>query len=192
MIDAAIAAEDVPARVQVSRAKEAIANASARDIGRATGSVAGNVALTVAPGAALSKVSAVRALRNARPPVVHEPPQIGWVKENLGPEKPATRYNDAATGSRPGQAPTLTRTMPDGSKRPVKFDGVQGEYVIDRKLRVVNRPRGRAQLMRQSQALTQNRLIGIWEIPNEKEKIAALKMLRDANVTNIKVRVVKP
>lgn len=25
------------------------------------------------------------------------------------------------------------RTMPDGSKRPVKFDGIQAEYVIDRK-----------------------------------------------------------
>ncbi|MGU3389545.1 hypothetical protein [Sphingomonas sp. M1A8_2b] len=56
MIDTVIAAENTPARIQVSRAAEAIANASARDIGRATGAVAGNVALAVAPGAALSKV----------------------------------------------------------------------------------------------------------------------------------------
>ncbi|WP_374943053.1 hypothetical protein [Sphingomonas sp.] len=51
MIDIAIAAEDTPARVQVTRAADAVANASAQDIGRATGSVAGNVALAVAPGA---------------------------------------------------------------------------------------------------------------------------------------------
>lgn len=192
MIDAAIAAEDVPARVQVSRAKEAIANASARDIGHAAGSVAGSVALTVAPGAALSKVSAARALRNARPPVIHEPPQIGWVKENLGKDSLAKRYNDAATGAQPGQAPTLMRTMPDGSKRPVKFDGVQGEYVIDRKWNVRDAPRARAQLLRQSEALAQNHLIGIWEVPNEAVKAKALKLLKNMNVTNIKVRVVNP
>ncbi|MCW2383194.1 hypothetical protein M2338_002759 [Sphingobium sp. B2D3B] len=59
-------------------------------------------------------------------------------------QHPAAR--DAASGARPGQAPTLMRTMPDGSRRLVKFDGVQGDYVIDRKFRVVNRPRARAQL----------------------------------------------
>lgn len=42
MIDTAIAAEDTPARVQFSRAADAIANASPRDLGRATGTVAGN------------------------------------------------------------------------------------------------------------------------------------------------------
>ncbi len=50
MIDTAIAAKDTPARIQVSRAASAVANASARDIGRATGKAAGNVALAVAPG----------------------------------------------------------------------------------------------------------------------------------------------
>lgn len=48
MIDAAIDAEDTPARIQVARA--ASAGASARDIGRVTGTVAGNVALAAAPG----------------------------------------------------------------------------------------------------------------------------------------------
>lgn len=140
-IDGAIAAEDTPARVQVSRAADAVANASARDIGRVTGTVVGNGVLAAVPGTALGKVSALRRLRVATPGPSYEAPQIGWVKENLGRETPAKLYNDAATGARPGQAPTLMRTMPDGSKRPVKFDGVQGEYVIDRKFRVVNRPR---------------------------------------------------
>ena len=77
MIDAAIAAEDTP----VSRAASAVANASARDIGRATGKIAGNVALASAPGAALYKAAALRQLRITRPRTTFNPPQIGWVKE---------------------------------------------------------------------------------------------------------------
>lgn len=170
MIDTAIAAEDTPARVQISRAADAVVNASAGDIGRATGSVAGNVALAVAPGAALAKVAALRQLRMAKPRTTYDPPQIGWVKENLGRDSPAKRYNDLAAGSRPNRAPTLMRTMPDGSKRPVKFDGFQGDYVIDRKLKVVDAPRARAQLLRQSQALAEHRLIGTWEVPTPPQK----------------------
>ncbi|WP_445190892.1 hypothetical protein ACT009_09715 [Sphingomonas sp. Tas61C01] len=50
MIDAAIAAEATPARVQIARAADKVANASARDIGKAVGTVAGNAALVAAPG----------------------------------------------------------------------------------------------------------------------------------------------
>ncbi len=192
MIDTAIAAEDTPARVQISRAADAVAIASARDIGRATGSVAGNVALAVAPGAALSEISALRSLRMARPRMTYDPPQVGWVKENLGRDSPAKRYNDSATGSRPGQAPTLMRTMSDGSKRPVKFDGVQGDFVIDRKSKVVDAPHARAQLLRQSQALDQHRLFGTWEVPTPAQRAKTLKLFKKMNVTNIKVRVIKP
>ena len=174
MIDGAIAAEDTPAYVQISRAAAAVANASARDIGHATGSVVGNVALAVAPGAVLSKVSAVRSLRMARPRTIYDPPQIGWVKETLKRDEPWTAYNDAATGARPGQAPTLMRTMPDGSKRPVKFDGIQGEYVIDRKWGIRDAPHAREQILRQSQVLAQHRLIGTWEVPNPVQMAKAL------------------
>lgn len=86
----------------------------------------------------------------------------------------------------------MMRTMPDGSKRPVKFDGVQGEYLIDRKCAIKDLPRARAQLMRQSEVLAQHRLIGVWEVPNQAQKIKAIKMLKKMNVTNIKIRVVKP
>ena len=48
-------------------------------------------------------------------------------------EKPWKAYNATATGARPGLVPTLTRTLLDGSKRSVKFDGVQGDTLIDRK-----------------------------------------------------------
>lgn len=193
MIDTAIAAEDTPARVQLSRAANAVANASPREVDHAVGSVAGNVALAVAPGATLARISAVRRLRMARPsPGPFPPARVGWVKENLGPDSAAKRYNDAATGARPGQAPTLQRTLPDGSMRPVKFDGVDGDTLIDRKWGIRNMARARAQALRQSQALTQNRLVGLWEVPSDPTKRAALKMLRELHITNIKVRVVKP
>ncbi len=192
MIDTAIAAEDTPAYIQVSRAASAVANASARDIGRATGTVAGNVALAAAPGAAVSKAAALRRLRTARPRTTFDPPQIGWVKETVRSQKPWKAYNDAATGARPGLAPTLMRTMADGSKRPVKFDGILGDYVIDRKWSVVDRPRARAQILRQSQALAEHRLIGTWEVPTPLQKVKALKLLKKMNITNIYVKVVKP
>ena len=155
MIDAAIAAEDAPASVHASRAAAAVANASARDIGHATGAVAGNVALTVAPGAAAAKISALRSLRMMRSRRTYDPLQIGWVKETIRSDKPWKAYNDSATGSRPGQAPTLMRTMPDGSRRPVKFDGFDGDYMTDRKWKVVDAPRARAQLVRQSEVLAE-------------------------------------
>ncbi|MFS0771578.1 hypothetical protein [Sphingomonas sp. 1P08PE] len=127
MIDAAIAAEDTPARVQVSDAASAIANTSARDLGRSTGMVVGNVVLAAAPAAALSKAAALRSLRTASPRITFDPPQIGWVRETTKSERPWKSYNDSAPGARAGQAPTLMRTMADGSKRPVKFDGIQGD-----------------------------------------------------------------
>ncbi len=192
-IDAAIAAEETPARIQLARARNAVANASPRDIGRAAGSVAGNVAVSVAPGAAVAKVSAARRLRGARPsPGPFPPPQIGWVKERITSDKEWKLYNDSAVGARPGLAPTLMRTLPNGKKRPVKFDGFQGEYMIDRKWSVVDRPHARAQLLRQSEVLAQHRLIGVWEVPTPAQKALAHKLFKKMNVTNIVVKVVKP
>ncbi|WP_240886415.1 hypothetical protein [Sphingomonas sp. SFZ2018-12] len=193
MIDTVIAAEDTPARVHVSRAAHAVASASPRDIGRATGTVAGNVALAFAPGAALAQVSARRRLLTARPSTgPFPPPEIGWLKENLGRDSPAKRYNDTAPGARPGQAPTLMRTLADGSQKPVKFDGVDGEYLVDRKFGVSGKPRAIAQILRQSEALAQNRQIGIWEVPTQLQKDKALKLLQKLNVRNIKFRIVRP
>ncbi|QQV77135.1 hypothetical protein H5J25_17655 [Sphingomonas aliaeris] len=191
-VDDALVAEDTPASVQISRAAKIAREASARDIGRAAGSVVGNVALAAAPIPALSRISVARAIRKARPRTTYLPPEIGWANENLKSRELWKIYNDSATGARPGKAPTLMRTLPDGSKRPVKFDGIDGDYLIDRKWTVVNRPRARAQVLRQSQALAQNRQIGLWEVPTALQKEKALKLLKEMNVKNIKVRIVKP
>lgn len=192
MIETAIAAEDTPARIQLSRGANAIANASPRDMGRAAGSLAGNAVLVAAPGAALGRVSRLRRFPGPAVPINYDPPQVGWVKENLGSDKPWVQYNNDATGARPGLAPTLMRTMPDGSKRPVKFDGMEREFPNDRKMKVVDSPKGRAQAVRQSEALTQNGLIGTWEVPNAKQQTKAREMLRKMNIGNIKVRIVEP
>ena len=179
MIDAAIVAEDTPARIQASRAASAVANPSAQHIGRVTG----NVALAAARGAALSKAAALRRLRMARPRTTYDPPQVGWVKETTKSQKPWKAYNDAATGARPGRAPTLMRTMADGSKRPVKSDGIQGDYVIDRKWKAVDAPDARAQLLRQSKVLAEHRLVGAWKVPTPAQKAKAFNLFKKMKVT---------
>ncbi len=193
LIDGAVAAEDTPARVQISRAVDAATNASARDLGRATGAVAGNVALATAPGAGMTKVATANRLRSARPQAVtFKPPQVQWVKENLNSKAAWKPYNDSATGSRPGLAPALRRTMPDGSTRPVKFDGIEGDTLIDRKWSVSGRSRAQSQILRQSAVLAEHRLIGTWEVPTVEQRTKAIKLLQKMNVKNIKVKVVKP
>jgi hypothetical protein len=57
-IDSAISAEDTPASVQISRAANAIANASAADVGSALGAVVNNVALLLAPEILAGKIAA--------------------------------------------------------------------------------------------------------------------------------------
>lgn len=91
----------------------------------ATRMVGGNVALATAPVEALSKVAPVHRPGSARPRPIYAPPQVGWVKEMLRSDGYWKAHDDAATGARPGHALTLTRTISDGSKRPVKFDGLE-------------------------------------------------------------------
>ena len=193
VVDAATASENTPALKHIARGREALANASARDLGRATGTAVGNIAVTVGPGATFSKVAALRRLRAVPPRVTYDPPQIGWAKERLKESTESWKtYNDSADGARSGYAPTLMRPMPDGSFRPVKFDGVRGDYVIDRKWSIRDMKNARDQVIRQSEALAHNRLIGVWEVLSDLQKANALKLLKRLKVVNIQVKVVKP
>lgn len=177
LVDGAIKAEDTPGYIQFERAKASVTHASAKDWGHASGAVAGNVALAAIPGAIAAKIStAVRAGEIEAIIVPKGPPKITWVDETptfSGPTKIQARaYNDSATGARSsalkkkGQAPAIERTMPDGTKRPVKFDGtafdsIYGHIMIDRKWSIVTRNNLKDQAIRQSQALKDNNLIGI-------------------------------
>lgn len=124
--------------------------------------------------------------------------KVKWIDENAGTSQKARDYNDAATGARSnsvtqsGQAPALERTMPDGSTRPVKFDGVVSDVMIDRKISVVTTEKAKAQALRQSEVLTQNGLVGRWEVSTAAQVSRATKMFNDLGITNIKVRMVKP
>ncbi len=104
----------------------------------------------------------------------------------------AWRGYDRATGARPDSVPALTLTTADGRSRHVRFDGIDGDYLIDRKLRVVDLPRSRTQLMRQAEALAQARCCATWEVPSEAERVRAAAMLARAGVRRIKIRVVRP
>lgn len=143
-IDAVLVADATPVTVHIARAANAVANASARDWGRATGLVAGNVVVAAVPGAVIAKVSALRAVETVASEAIFNPPPIQWVKETSRSTKAWKAYNDAAAGARPGYAPALTRKMADGSTRLVKFDGIYGGHVIDRKWKVTDAPNARA------------------------------------------------
>lgn len=64
--------------------------------------------------------------------------------------------------------------------------------MIDRKTSVVPTDKVKRQAFRQSEALSQNRLTGRWEVPSDAQAARAAKMLSELGITNIKVKVVKP
>ena len=82
--------------------------------------------------------------------------------------------------------------MPDGTKRLVKFDGVDGEVMVDRKVSIVTTQKAMDQALRQSDVLRQNGLMGRWEVPNAAQQTRAINMLNKLNVNNITVVVEKP
>ena len=118
--------------------------------------------------------------------------KIHWVDENVGLKGRIKEYNDSALGARSnpltktGQAPALERTLPDGTTSLVKFDGVDGTIMIDRKTNIAITQKSMEAAMRQSDALRQNGLKGRWEVPNADVKTKAQKLLDKVGIDNIK------
>ncbi len=83
-------------------------------------------------------------------------------------------------------------TAADGSTKTVRFDGLEGNVLIDRKVSVTTFPKSQAQALRQSQALQQNGLTGRWEVPTAAEAVRAQRMFQQLGINNIEVKVVKP
>lgn len=110
----------------------------------------------------------------------------------------ARSYNDSATGAhsdvltKKSQAPALYYTSPtEKTPKLVKFDGLENSnLLIDRKLAVVTTEKSKQQAMRQSLALEQNGLKGVWEVPNNSEAARAKKMFQELNIKNIGVRII--
>ncbi|MDO7942707.1 hemagglutinin repeat-containing protein [Xanthomonas euvesicatoria] len=124
--------------------------------------------------------------------------KVVWVDEKASMSPKARDYNDSAPGARSNvetqasQAPSITRTMPDGTERPVKFDGVDADVLVDRKISVVTTPKAKDQALRQSQALSEQGLTGRWEVPTQAQANRAKKMFEELGIKNITVEVVKP
>lgn len=121
---------------------------------------------------------------------------IELVDENAHMSDEAREYQDSAEGARSnaetrkGQAPSLNRTLPDGKKRPVRFDGVDGKVMIDRKISIYTTKKAKNAAKRQSQALAENNLKGRWEVPNQAEANRAQKIFDELGIKNISVKVV--
>jgi filamentous hemagglutinin len=88
--------------------------------------------------------------------------------------------------------PELEYRAADGSIRKVRFDGVEGRQMIDRKKAVTTFPKSERQAHRQSEALRQNGLTAVWEVPSDAEATRATRLLSKLGITNITVRLVKP
>ncbi|EEE35028.1 putative filamentous hemagglutinin [Rhodobacteraceae bacterium KLH11] len=122
--------------------------------------------------------------------------KVTWVDENASMSARARSYDDGATGSRSnvetrqGQAPSLTRTTSDGKTVSVRFDGVDGDVLVDRKLSVVTTPKAKNQVLRQSEALEQNGLTARWEVPTQAQANRATRVFEELGIENITVKVV--
>ncbi len=122
--------------------------------------------------------------------------KITWVDENAGMSSAARNYDDGATGARSNvetqrrQAPALTRTTEDGGTALVRFDGVDGDVLIDRKVSVVTTAKAKNQATRQSAALAENGLTARWEVPTQTQANRANRMFEELSIENITVSVV--
>ncbi|OCQ54734.1 hypothetical protein Ppb6_00098 [Photorhabdus australis subsp. thailandensis] len=123
--------------------------------------------------------------------------KVKWVDENVSMSQRAKGYNDSASGARSnietkkGQAPNIDRIDTDGKNKPVRFDGVDDNVMIDRKISVVTTRKAKDQALRQSDALKRNGMTGRWEVPNQTQANRAQKMFDELGIKNIEVKVVK-
>jgi len=111
---------------------------------------------------------------------------VRWVEENANMGGAARAYERGAAGAREGLAPALVG--PGGNL--VKFDGIEGSVLIDRKVAVTTFPKAYYQAFRQSQALKANGFLGRWEVPTQAEANRATAIFNRLGINNITVQVV--
>jgi hypothetical protein len=113
--------------------------------------------------------------------------QIEWVNEGHG-NPAAAAYEAGAPGHVPGKAPRLSATDAEGTVT-VKFDGVDGATMVDRKMSVTTFPKSERQMLRQSATAAENGYGVRWEVPTAAEQARAQKMAESLGVKNIDVQV---
>jgi hypothetical protein len=113
-------------------------------------------------------------------------PEVGWKPEGIGTHAKAYDFQMKAPGARPGEAPYLV-AFDDVSKtaKHVKFDGIDGRTLIDRKWGIRISPKSRAQVRSQATALRQNGMKARWEVPTEYLKRQFDILLREEGATDV-------
>lgn len=87
--------------------------------------------------------------------------------------------------------PALQRRLSNGTVSQVKFDGIDGNVLIDRKVSVTTFEKSKIQALRQSEALQQNGLTGRWEVPSQAQANRANSLFNELKINNIEVKVVQ-
>ena len=148
-------------------------------------------------GASSSTSSATSSSAKAAKDVPVSEGKVKWTDESAHMSGKAKQYNDSATGARSnaasqkGQAPTLSYNKNSGQPGQVRFDGLDNGVLVDRKISIVTTDKAKNQALRQSAALRQNNMTARWEVPDTKQLERATKMLKDLNINNITVKIVK-
>lgn len=95
-----------------------------------------------------------------------------------------------------GLVPSLRYDNPlpgKGRKNVVRFDGIEGKTLIDRKLSFYSSEDGKDQLLRQSEAIKDNPGYSLRiEVPNKVQERRVDKYLKKLGITNIAIKVVAP
>jgi hypothetical protein len=119
------------------------------------------------------------------------------VTENSSKPVAASVFEDGTVGAASSVAakrrvvPALLFDNPNKRGRNiVRFDGIDGRFLIDRKANITTKSKQLKDLRRMSEALRQNsEYTGVIEVPNEAVRRVAIKALEKANVSNIRVRI---
>jgi hypothetical protein len=109
-----------------------------------------------------------------------------WVDEIADMGENARDYQDGAEGAR-SNIQTGSRQAPVVGG--VRFDGWDGDVLIDRKTSVTSFAKTKTQAMRQSHALAKEGLRAVWEVPNEAQARKAQSLLDELGISNIAPRI---
>lgn len=102
----------------------------------------------------------------------------------------ARKYESGAVGYRVGEAPSLRYVNPNPGKNRVRFDGIEGTTLIDRKLSLYSSTKGKYALQRQFEAVMQNSGFTVRiEVPTDAVKNRMEKVMRDLRIDPKKMSV---
>jgi hypothetical protein len=113
---------------------------------------------------------------------------ITWVNETVTNED-ALAYEKGAPGWIEGKAPQLSASDAEGTVT-AKFDGVDGNVMVDRKLSVMTYPKSLMQALRQSAVAAENGYAIRWEVPDLNQANRATNMFNQLGIKNIQVVIV--